>query len=98
DYRVTGVQTCALPIYPFGVHDSDHALCGRAQVGNTFLRVNVHARHEDAVDALEVTKPRLATPRPTPDRITGELVLAFGKHQRHKIGRASCRESEKTAE
>jgi hypothetical protein len=47
------------------------------------LRVNVHARDEDAVDALEIVKPVLAAPRPTPDRVTGALILSFGEHQGH---------------
>jgi hypothetical protein len=57
-----------------------------------FLRVNVHARHEDAVDALEVTEPVLAAPCPAPDRVPGELVLPPGEHQRHVDRDACCGE------
>ena len=43
-----------------GVHDADLPLGGGAQVGHMLLRVHVHARDEDAVDALEVVQPVLA--------------------------------------
>ena len=45
--------------------------------------VNVHPRHEDAVDALEIVKPILATLCAAPDRVTRDAVLSFSEHQRH---------------
>ena len=47
-----------------------------------FLRVDVHPRHEDAVNAFEVLETVLAPLRAAPDRLAGNAVLSFGKHQR----------------
>src|SRR5689334_11294877 len=47
------------------------------------LRIYVHARHKDAVGALEVIKPILAACRSPPDRIASELILPLSKHQGH---------------
>ena len=50
--------------------------------GHVLLRVHVHARNEDAVNALEAIE-RLAPLRAAPDGIAGRLVLPHREDQRH---------------
>ena len=65
---------------PFGVDDPDLALGGRAELWDVLLRVHVHARHEDAVDALELVErgPALGA---FPDGFPGDEILALGENQ-----------------
>src|SRR5256885_8999664 len=76
DYKVTGVQTCALPI--FTQPRRDDAL-GVAGDGALVVRLGVDDREERVLQLAVVAFHR-------------EVVLMMNQRRRQQIGRASCRE------
>src|SRR5205807_4744356 len=90
DYKVTGVQTCALPIsdYTFGVWDNGNLVpFAKAYSGLTdaeIRKVDSFVRHNtlEKFGPVRTVKPELV------------FELAFEGIQRspRQIGRASCRE------
>ena len=67
---------------PFHADNSHLALRRRRQLGHMLLRVNIHARNKDAIDALEVLE-RLALLRTAPNCLPRRLVLPHREDQRY---------------
>src|SRR5690606_39807456 len=97
DFHVTGVQTCALPIYPPTADPST----GRLYASHR--RSCSAAGYLGPTDGVDVDDPSYAgvseggaTPNETPT--TGRTVAAWAPVAGAQIGRASCRERERSAE
>src|SRR5699024_12137157 len=81
DRNVTGVQTCALPIYQFLLKLQDFYIIGGLLQGetDTNLEVSGEIDHIDAVENNQLYE-------------TFTEVFQEVNHSPKKIGRASCRE------
>src|SRR5207249_5561333 len=83
DRNVTGVQTCALPIYNCGVREPLHASSPRSE------ELHQVRFGDDARDvALLRDQDRVVVPQEARRELDGRLRVDLGK----EIGRASCRE------
>src|SRR5690606_39882275 len=82
DFHVTGVQTCALPIYVVLRHEKRWRERSCIEAGEDF-RDQVHRRAREADQRSE----------PAGKRWNGRArALLTELHRREQIGRASCRE------
>src|SRR5262249_59042012 len=91
DWSVTGVQTCALPIYP--VSDAN----ARANASRRLPRQRPAGLH-GMQDAADLGREHEAVARLLAQRRAhAQLAAAVPVERRSKIGRASCREREEVA-
>src|SRR5690606_40985483 len=91
-FHVTGVQTCALPIYVLEAMHKHGAVLGGEQSGHIILADEGHLAGDGLYTALRVIEVMLDSGKPL-----SELCRAVSKFPQTivnvKIGRASCRES-----
>src|SRR5699024_11919708 len=95
DRNVTGVQTCALPIFPvFGARKRARELAASAEA---LKAENGHLRAElartGALDAITIDAERIAAR----GRFEAESTAARVAFDAEQIGRASCRQGEERA-
>src|SRR5690606_40273073 len=93
-FHVTGVQTCALPIYPDGhfCEFTDHALHLKAVLLPVKqLDPPVYVFYADTLASIAAKAPEVGVIVQREPCI--QFLEFFGLHE---IGRASCRENEKT--
>src|SRR5256885_11671700 len=87
DYKVTGVQTCALPIYLQGAVSAGLLAVGSSFVGTmencAALLDRIAAAADPEAEARAIARHHKALKSPVP---------GFGHHLHKQIGRASCRE------